>query len=139
MSDQQENESKYESFDEFCKLVPYLMRGRFKSKPWFNRTGQILEYYFEDKMSYAERVHQNLHLIKDGKTDEIIGFQIWDFYHLMQKTFDKEFADKIQEMVEEWCNKDWERQEPEWNMEIAEAKAKLAAEEAEEAEEAAQG
>tara|TARA_Y100000034_G_C6825829_1_gene372307 strand:+ start:394 stop:738 length:345 start_codon:yes stop_codon:yes gene_type:complete len=96
-----------ESFDDFVKQIEEEMKDspppEFPFYYW-NHDGEMIEVYLTNEVSYHKWINHNLTLIKkekvpdgivdDGKSkpDSIIGFEIWDFFGLMRKCFDKETA-----------------------------------------------
>lgn len=49
----------------------------FRASAWYNATGDILEVYLSDEMSYAKWLNPQVTVLLCQKTDEVVGFQIW--------------------------------------------------------------
>lgn len=69
-------------------LIDSIPRGEFKPEPFYNRVGDIFEWYFEDVVSYAKwHPHGGLHTYHAQDDDRIVGFNIWDASHFCYRIF----------------------------------------------------
>jgi hypothetical protein len=68
---------------------------------WENKEGDILEVTFKEpeEGEYGEWINSYLTLLRDRKTKEIIGLQLWDWSHLLKKA--EEEKEEMENMTDE--------------------------------------
>ncbi len=65
----------------------------FRANAWYNATGDILEVYLSDEMSYAKWLNPQVSVLLSEKTDDVVGFQIWGLSGV----------ENLREIVEKWA------------------------------------
>ncbi len=56
----------------------------YKPSVTYFEDGDFLEASFKDGLSYDEKVTDKFYLLRDTDTDEVLGFQIWDFSNIKE-------------------------------------------------------
>ncbi len=73
-----------EQMEEGLKKAMAVCGGRppFHPNAYYNDTGDILEVFLSDEMSYAKWLNPQVTVLLAQETDEVVGFQIWGMSHV---------------------------------------------------------